>query len=82
MSLIKFIFQCAFIATFIVAWIVRFKINERRFERRNFAGLEQFETYAEAYRTRFAEGGIYWLCGVAQWVSVLLWAMIHTGFWH
>lgn len=66
---------------FAVATYGRFKINERKFERRNIAGLEQFESYGQAVRTKIGEGVISFVAGVCQLVTLIVWLCLITGTW-
>jgi len=43
-------------SSFGVAIVLRLWIGKRRFERRNFAGVEGFEDYGHAVKSRFVEG--------------------------
>lgn len=60
-----------FLFVFIVSFMVRYKINERRFNRRNIAGVEMFQSYGNSFLTRFWEGAAYKIAGFFQGAMVI-----------
>lgn len=63
---IKYMFMGAdviFVLIMIAALWVRYKINERRFNRRNVVGMEIFDSYGNSFITRFWEGAAYKIAG-------------------
>lgn len=58
------------IAVFALASYATFRVNQRRFERRNFAGVEGFQSYAHSVRTKLFEGTVMLIAKPIKWLSV------------
>jgi len=67
-SLILFLTMA--VAVFALAAWVRFRINERRFMRRNVAGLQLYDSYGQALATSALEAVAYRISMLLQWVAV------------
>jgi hypothetical protein len=55
---------------FALTSFVTFKVNERRFHRRNVAGIEEFPSYWQSLVTRSAETSVMVLARPIKWFSV------------
>lgn len=55
---------------FALTSFVTFKVNERRFLRRNIAGIEEFPSYWQSLMTRSAETSVMLLARPVKWFSV------------
>lgn len=70
-----FVLVVVSVVVFFGTSFVTFRVNERRFKRRNAAGLEEFPTYGTAVATRTAEAGMMVLMKPLKWASVALGAV-------
>lgn len=65
------LFSALMLVVLVASSYARYKLNERRFLRRNSAGIEQFQTYGHKVRTQLVEGTLRRVSTIAQWVSAL-----------
>lgn len=65
------LFSALMLVVLVASSYARYKLNERRFLRRNAAGIEQFPTYGHKVRAQFVEGTLRRISTIAQWVSAL-----------
>ncbi|WP_158993984.1 hypothetical protein [Mucilaginibacter sp. L196] len=49
------------IVLIVISLILKYIINERRFKRRNFAGMQKFSSYGKAVRVKLIENTIYFI---------------------
>jgi len=71
--------QILAIAVVLVGSYIRFKINKRRFNRRNVVGIETFSSYEKAKLTQYGEGLAMFMSWLLIIVGILLFIMIHFG---
>ena len=67
------------VVVFVVASYARFKVSERRFLRRNVAGLQLFHSYGHALVVQFVEGLVYSIASIAQALAIA--AAVIGGGW-
>ena len=63
-----------------ISHFIRYKIKERRFQRRNFAGLEVFDNYHISILTTIAEKSLMAIAGITMllsWVSLIMILIFH-----
>lgn len=70
MKVMLFSIDAFLVILFVMATRARFKIGERRFKRRNVAGIEEFESYGKALFTRAWENTLYRTARLAQVLTV------------
>ena len=70
-----FVLVVVSVVVFFGTSFVTFKVNERRFKRRNVAGVEEFATYGTAVATQAAESSVMALMKPLKWASVVLGAV-------
>lgn len=68
----------AYLALFIGATWLKFKLNERAFNRRNQYGIEQFSSYSSAVFTRLFERVTRFFCFCVQ-IGFLGWCFFITN---
>lgn len=61
---------------FSIACVIRFKISERRFNRRNSSGLQTYPSYKSALATRTLEGAAYRFARITQFILLFVAAVI------
>lgn len=64
----------------IIGWIIRYRIGRRRFNRRNFAGVEVFSSYGKATVTRGFETFMRFLGGIFVFLGIIFiaYGIIHS----
>jgi hypothetical protein len=64
----------------IIGWIIRYRIGQRRFNRRNFAGVEIFSSYGKATVTRGFETFMRFLGGIFVFLGIMfiVYGIIHS----
>ena len=60
------------IVLIVISLILKYIINERRFNRRNFAGMQKFSSYGKAVRLKLLENIIYFIARLALPAGIVL----------
>jgi hypothetical protein len=60
------------IVLIVISLITKYVINERRFNRRNFAGMQKFTSYSKAVRIKLPENSIYFIARLLLSVGIIL----------
>ena len=60
------------IVLIVISLIVKYIINQRRFNRRNFAGMQKFTSYGKTVRVKLIESTIYFITRLLLPVGIIL----------
>jgi hypothetical protein len=60
------------IALIAISLIIKYIINQRRFNRRNFAGMQKFNSYGKAVRVKLLANTIYFIARLLLPVGIIL----------
>lgn len=60
------------IVLIVISLIIKYIINERRFNRRNFAGMQKFNSYSKAVWVKLLENVIFFIARVLLPVGFIL----------
>ena len=60
------------IVLIVISLIIKYIINQRRFNRRNFAGMQKFASYGKAVRVKLIESVIFFIAWLLLSVGIIL----------